>query len=233
VNAGLANLVYNGSGSDSITIHVSDSGGNLATQTVAVGTSGSSTSTTSTQTVQQIAASDASPVITVSNTIINATSGDHMIFIGGTGDTLTATGGAETVQAYQGGNSITTGAGNDTIRIGGSGNTINAGAGNNQISDSGSNNTIVLPGANQGNDNIYGWVITNGDKFDLRALLATTGWNGNSDTIGDFVQVAMSGNNAIISVDPSGVAGGATYIAATLNASGKMSLSTLLAHAIT
>ena len=233
VNAGLANLVYNGSGSDSITIHVSDSGGNLATQTVAVGTGGSSTSTTSTQTVQQIAASDASAVITVSNTIINATSGDHMIFIGGTDDTLTATGGTETVQAYQGGNSITTGAGNDTIRIGGSGNTINAGAGNNQISDSGSNNTIVLPGANQGNDNIDGWIMTNGDKFDLRALLATTGWNGNSGTIVDFVQVAMSGNNAIISVDPSGVAGNATYIVATLNASGKMDLSTLLAHAIT
>lgn len=255
VNAGLSNIKYNGSGGDSISIKVSDSVGNSATQTITVGSgitqtsttgSGSSTSTstttttttpttttTSTQPVTQIAATDSSPVITASNITINASSGDHMIFIGGTGDTLTATGGTETVMAYQGGNTITTGAGNDTIRIAGSGSTINAGAGNNLIADSGSNNTIVLPGANQGNDNIYGWVMQNGDKFDLRSLLATTSWNGSTATIGNFVQVNMSSNNAIIAVDPSGVAGGASYNVATLNTSGNLTLSTLLAHAIT
>ena len=246
VNAGLSNIRYNGGGGDSISINVSDSVGNSATQTVTVGsgitqtggtTGGGSTPTppppTSTQPVTQIAANDSSPVITASNVAINASSGDHMIFIGGTGDTLTATGGTETVQAYQGGNSITTGAGDDTIRIAGSGNTIDGGAGNNMIGDSGSNNTIVLPGAGQGNDNIYGWVMQNGDKFDMRALLATTSWDGNTATLGNFVQVNMSSNNAIITVDPSGVAGGASYNVAILNTTGNLSLSTLLAHAIT
>ena len=239
VNAGLANLTYNGSGSDTITIRASNSTGSQATQSVTVGGSGSSTITGPTPTPapsspdQQIAAGDADPVITVSNTTISATSGDHMIFIAGTGDTLTATGGTETVQAYQGGNTIITGAANDTIRIAGSGNTINAGAGNNQIDDSGSNNTIVLPGANQGNDNIFGWVTQNGDTFDLRALLATTGWNGNSSTIGDFVRVTIAGNNAVISANSTGVSGGASYNVATLNASGAINLAALLAHSVT
>src|ERR1019366_2684165 len=71
-----------------------------------------------------------------------------------------------------GGNTITTGAGNDTIRFGGPNNVVNAGGGNNVLVDSGSNNTIVLPGANQGYDDISGALMTNGDQFDLRALLA-------------------------------------------------------------
>ena len=235
VNAALSNLTYSGGTSDTITIHTTDSSGQQATQTVAIGGSSSTGGgTTSTGTPGQvIAATTTTAVITASNTTISATAGDHMIFISGTGDTLSATGGTETVQAYTGGNSITTGAGDDTIRVAGSGNTINAGSGNNLISDSGSGNTIVLPGGNLGSDNIYGWVMQNGDVFDLRPLLAATGWNGNAGTIGNYVQVSVSGNNAVVSVDPSGVAGGASYSVATLNASGNMNLSTLLAHSIT
>jgi serralysin len=237
VNAALSNLTYSGGTSDTITIHTTDSSGQQATQTVAIGSGSSTGGTASTPTTstpgQVISTTATTAVITVSNTTVSATAGDHMIFIDGTGDTLTATGGTESVQSYQGGNSITTGSGNDTIRVAGSGNTINAGSGSNMISDSGANNTIVLPGASQGNDNIYGWVMQNGDVFDLRPLLSTTGWNRNASTIGNYVQVSVSGNNAVISVDPSGVAGGASYSVATLNASGNMNLSTLLAHSIT
>lgn len=157
-----------------------------------------------------------------------------MIFIAGSGDTLNATGGTETVQAYSGGNTIITGAGNDTIRVAGSGNTIDAGGGNNQIADSGNGNTIVLPGAGQGNDDVFGWTLQNGDTFDLRSLLAQTGWNGDAAIIGNFVQVGMAGDSGVVSVDPSGAGGaGGSYAVATLHASGAMDLSTLLAHAIT
>jgi hypothetical protein len=239
VNAGLANLRYTGSGSDNISIQASDSAGNQATQTVAVdgGTAqGGAPTPTPTPTppsgAQQIASDDPTPVITASNSAFSASSGDHMIFIAGTGDTLTATGGTETVQAYQGGNTITTGAGDDMIRYAGSGNTIDAGGGNNHLEDSGNNNTIALPGAGQGNDDIYGWVTQNGDMFDLRPLLAQTGWNGDPGSIGNFVQVNMAADSAVISVDPTG-SGGSSYNVATLHASGAMNLSSLLAHAVT
>jgi hypothetical protein len=240
VNAGLANLSYTGDGSDTVSIQTTDSAGNQATQTITIGSgsgsSGSGTPTpapTQSGSGQQIAADDPTPVITASNTTVSASAGDHMIFIGGTGDTLTATGGTESVEAYQGGNAITTGAGDDTIRIAGSGNTIDAGAGNNHLEDSGSNNTIVLPGAGHGNDDIFGWVTQNGDTFDLRPLLAQTQWNGDRGSIGNYVQVNMGGDSAVITVDPSGTPGGGSYNVATLHASGAMDLSALLAHAIT
>ena len=87
-----------------------------------------------------------------SNVQIVASAGDHIIFIGGTGDVVRATGGTETIHAYRGQNTIVTGAGNDTIRYAGAGNVIDAGAGNNALMDSGGNNTIVLAAGGQGYD---------------------------------------------------------------------------------
>jgi hypothetical protein len=181
--------------------------------------------TTSTTGTIQIAGGDTAPLITSSATTINASAGDHMIFLQATGDTLTATGGTESVQAYQGGNTVTTGNGDDTVRFAGSGNTIDAGGGNNHLEDSGSNNTIILPGAGQGYDDIYGWVMQNGDSFDLRPALTQAGWNGDGSTIGNYLQVATSGNNAIVSIGGSAVA--------TLNDAPDANLGNFLAHAIT
>jgi hypothetical protein len=155
-----------------------------------------------------------------------------MIFISGTGDTLTATGGTETVQAYEGHNTITTGSGNDTIRFAGSGNVIDAGGGNNRLLDSGSNNTLVL-GSHGGYDDIYGYTLQNGDKFDLRSLLAQTSWKGDTASIGNFLHVTTSNNNGVLNVNSTGVAGGASHLVATFESSGVMNLATLLAHSIT
>jgi hypothetical protein len=57
---------------------------------------------------------------------------------------------------------LTATGGAETVQAYKGGNSITTGAGN-------------LPGANQGNDTIYGWVVQNADKFHLGALLATTG----------------------------------------------------------
>jgi serralysin len=179
-----------------------------------------------------IAPDDGNVVQLISNTQITASSGDHMIFVGGTGDTVSATGGTESIQAYQGGNTITTGSGDDSIRYAGSNNVIDAGAGSNVLADSGSNNTIVLPDASHGSDDIYGYTMDNGDTFDMRSMLAATSWNGDVSTLGDFVSVGASGTSASIQVDPTG-AGGAGYTAATLEGAGPVSLGTLLAHSIT
>ena len=228
INGELATLSYtagSATGSGSVTVDIWDQAGVEATKSVGVTISKPVATAT-------IAANNAAPVETVSNTVITASAGDHMIFISGTGDTLTATGGTETVQAYQGNNTITTGSGNDTIRFAGSNNVIDAGGGNNRLFDSGSNNTIVL-GSNGGYDDIYGWTMQNGDTFDMRHLLAQTAWKGDLGSIGNFLKVTTSGNNGVLSVDPTGTTGGASHIVATFEASGAMNLSTLLAHAIT
>jgi serralysin len=175
-----------------------------------------------------IARSDANPVVLASNATIIATAGNHMLFLGGTHDIVTLTGGTETVQAYQGFNTITTGTGNDTIRIGGSGNVIDAGSGSNRIEDSGSGNTLVMPG--KGRDDVYGYVIQNGDTIDFRAALKGTNWNGQQSTLGNYLHVAMNGNDAVITV--STAANGTRVGAMDLHDSGKLTLSTLLAHSV-
>ena len=174
-----------------------------------------------------LAPTDANPVVLDSNVTIVATAGNHMLFIGGTHDVATLTGGTETVQAYQGNNTITTGAGNDTIRIAGSGNVIDAGSGTNRIEDSGSGNTLVMPA--KGRDDVFGYVIQNGDTIDFRAALKATGWNGQATTLANFLHVKMSGNDAIITI--SATASGATVGTMDLHDSGILSLSGLLAHA--
>lgn len=233
INSELATLSFtagSAAGNGSVTVDVWDQGGVEATKSV--GVSITKPATTNPVTTISIAASDASPVETLSNAVITATAGNHMIFIGGTGDTLTATGGTETVQAYEGRNTITTGTGNDTIRFAGSGNVIDAGGGNNKLFDSGSTSTLVL-GSHGGYDDIYGNMLQNGDKFDLRSLLAQTSWRGDTASIGNFLQVSTSNNNGVLRVDPTGVAGGASHLVATFESSGAMNLATLLAHSIT
>ena len=171
---------------------------------------------------------DANPVVLDSNATIIATSGDHMLFVGGTYDIVSLTGGTETVQAYQGHNSITTGTGNDTIGIAGSGNVIDAGGGSNRIEDSGSANTLVMPG--KGRDDVYGYVLQQRDTIDFRSALKGTAWNGQQSTLGNFLHVGMNGNDAIITV--SATADGAAVGTMDLHDSGPLSMAGLLAQSL-
>jgi hypothetical protein len=136
---------------------------------------------------------------------------------------LQSSGSADTVAA-------TAASGGDTMQFAGSGNVIDAVAGA-SIEDDGTNNTIVLPAT--GEADIYGNTLANGDVFDLSALLAQTAWDGSASTLQDFLAVHTDGTNGQLTVNPSGVAGGDSYTAAVFEASGRMNLSTLLAHAIT
>ncbi len=151
-----------------------------------------------------------------------------MLFIGGTHDVAILTGGTEQVRAYQGYNTITTGTGGDTIYIAGTGNLVNAGAGTNTINDSGTGNTYVMPGAGGGLDQFYGYVVQNGDRFDFTTALKGTAWTGAAATVGQFLHVATSGNDAIVSISPT--ANGAATTIADFHDSGAMSMTTLLAH---
>jgi len=71
----------------------------------------------------------------------------------------------------------------------------------------------VLPGT--GYDDLYGYMLTNGARFDLRSLLAHTSWQGDLASIGNFIKVATSSNSGVLSVDPSGMSGGPSHLVAT------------------
>ncbi|HTW73242.1 MAG TPA: type I secretion C-terminal target domain-containing protein [Acetobacteraceae bacterium] len=236
INADLASMTYTApaaGGSDAITVDVWNQAGVDVTETIAVSGTGSSGSseTTPPSNAVTIAANDANPVEIVNNTAITATAGDHMLFIGGTGNTATLSGGTDTVQAFQGNNSIATTGGNDTIQISGSGNVVNASGGNVTIDDGGTGNTIVMPAAGNGNDDIFGYLLQNGDTLDLRAALASTTWNGSENTLGNYLSISSSNDNATISLSPTGTGPGSAI--ATLQGSGPVTLATLLQHAIT
>ena len=87
-----------------------------------------------------------------------------------------------------------------------------------------------MPGAGTGMDNIYGYMMTNGDKFDFRPALKGTAWNGTAATVNQFLRVAQSGNDAIISISPA--ANGAGSMVADLHSTGGISMTTLLAHSL-
>ncbi len=240
LNADLASLTYTAAGTpgtDTLTVDVWNQAGVESKQTIQItaGAAGNAAPAIAASANPDVVvpATQASFSTSVSNQTVGASAGDHMIFIGGTGDTLTATGGTETVSALQGSNMLTTGAGDNSISFGGTGNVVDAGAGTNTLTDEGSNNTIVLPGAGQGTDVINGPVLQNGDQFDMRALLAGTSWTGDMSTIGSFVNTSTDANNdGIISVNATGAAGGSSTAVATLVGSGPVSLTTLLSHAV-
>ena len=75
---------------------------------------------------------------------------------------------------------------------------------------------FVLPPASQGFDTITGFTEPNGDLLDLRAALASTGWNGKSATLGNYLKVTDSGGNTNIAIAAGGVGAG-TPIASLSN----------------
>lgn len=224
-------------GNDSSSTDTSSSGSTGQSSTTASDTSGNSgntTSASSTSTSQQsvVNLTDSNSSVTDDNVAVNGT-GSYSLDLEGNGDTVNLSGGAEQVSVYGSNNNVTTGDGNDTISIFSTGNTINAGAGNNSITDSGSDNTLVLPAAGSGYDDIFGNVLQNGDLLDFRPMLAGTNWNGDTSTLGQYVQVSTSSNgqDAIISVSQS--ANGSGTAVATLHGAGSLSLAALEANALT
>jgi len=233
INADLATLTYRAgttTGSGQISLEVYDQLGLFSGATLPVSITGASPP--SGQTITGTSGDD-NIVATVNNTTINSGAGNDSIFLSGTGDVVTTGNGANTVMGFAGGNTITTGSGNDVIRIAGTGSVVNAGLGSNTIADSGNGNTFVLP-TTGGTDNIFGYVLQGSDLFDLRPLLAATTWNGSQATLANYLKTTTSpdGANAMLVVTPGGGTTG-SYIAATFNGSGVVSLPTLLSHSLT
>jgi hypothetical protein len=174
--------------------------------------------------------------ITVSGSYsrVVATGGTNTYTVKGIHDVITGGSGKDVITSTAGYNTLNSGAGADTITFSGSHNVVYAGAGD-TLTDSGSYNRIVFGAPTGTPTQIKGLVLKNGDVLDLRTTLAGTKWTGSSTTLSKFLKVglASNGTDAVISIDPTGVAGAATYQLAVLHNSGSVSLSTLLAHSLT
>lgn len=77
---------------------------------------------------------------------------------------------------------------------------------------------------------MYGYVLRNGDKLDFSAALKGTAWDGNQADLSQYVHVAMSGNDAQISI--SDTAGSAGSLVATLHSSGYQNLTSIAQHSV-
>ena len=240
INAALATLSYTAggsAGSDSISVDVWDQAGQEGTQPIAVTIGGGSTGGTTTgsggdSTPPPNTGTDQTIVSSLNNATINAGSGNNTIFAGGSGDTITTGDGNNLIQAFAGGAHITTGSGNDTIRIAGTGSVVNAGGGANRIEDSGSGNTFVLPDAGSGSDDIYGYVLSTGDLFDLRGALQAAGWNGAQSSLGNYLHTASANGGADTNILVAAGGTGSGSVVGTVHGNGAVGLSDFLPHAV-
>jgi Ca2+-binding RTX toxin-like protein len=163
---------------------------------------------------------------------ITATAGTNTMYTNGTRNVLTGGTGVEKIQAFAGGNTLKGGGGNDTIYFGGSGNVVYTGDDNDVLNSSGTNSRIVFGKAGEGVTDIYGYVLKNGDTLDLRTTLENTSWNGDTTKLANFIKISTVSNDAVISINTTGVAGATTHKLAVLHDAGTVSLSTLLAHSL-
>lgn len=169
---------------------------------------------------------------TASGTTFNATSSTATMLIYGTGDTINAGPATQLIQAFSGGNTINGSTGNATISIANSGNTINVGSGTTRINDSGINDVIGFSNIGGGMTDVYGYIFENGAKLNLKPLMAKTAWDGNSATLGNFLQVRVAGDTATITVRPSGLTGGVSQDFVALHGESWLTLATLVPNAI-
>jgi Ca2+-binding RTX toxin-like protein len=167
-----------------------------------------------------------------SNGSIVAQAGTNTLYTNGSNNTLTGGKGDDKIQAFGGNNTLTGGAGNDTFQFSGSNNVVYLGSGADTVRDSGVNNRLVFGKAGEGTVDIYGYVLTNGDTLDLRNTLAATTWTKDPETLANYLKISMSGNNGVLSIDADGLGAGAAVKLATLQSSGNVTMSTLLAHSM-
>jgi Ca2+-binding RTX toxin-like protein len=167
-----------------------------------------------------------------SNGSITAQAGTNTLYTNGSNNALTGGKGNDVIQAFGSNNVLNGGAGSDTFQFAGSNNIIYTGNGADTIRDSGINNRIVFGKAGEGTTDIYGYVLTNNDVLDLRNTLAATTWTKDPATLANYLKITMSGNSAVLSVDADGLGAGVATKLATLQNSGNVSMSTLLAHSL-
>lgn len=100
------------------------------------------------------------------------------------------------------------------------------------VETSGGNNTLVIPPAHDGELITGSEVLSNGDKFDLRHVLANAGWDGKVGDIGNYLRAFETSSGATDLLVRADHAGGAASVVAAI-AGTNTNLATIVAHSIT
>ena len=127
--------------------------------------------------------------------------------------------------------SVNATAGSHLVFISGSNDTVNLSGGADTITDTGSNNTYVIPRAGNGADIFVNDVLSNGDKFDLRAALNATTWDGTAGTLTNYLAVTDTPQGALLTITPT--LGGTASIVAVFDGATTATLSSMLPYLLT
>ena len=96
-------------------------------------------------------------------------------------------------------------------------NVLDAGPGTNFLNGLQPGDIFRLNAAGQGLDTISGFTLTNGDKIDVGRALSGLNVASDLSNVGNFLTATVSGTDTILSVNPTGAAGGASAIARLMN----------------
>ena len=130
-------------------------------------------------------------------------------------DDLVVSGGQNHVIVGNGRNNYIVGSNaNDTIHGGGGDVVIKVGTGGNLLTGGGQYDVFDFPSLSD-HDNTITDFQPGHDVIDLRSMFSTSGWSTSAPT--NYVQLSQQGANAIMSINPSGIAGGSSHTLVTLN----------------
>jgi VCBS repeat-containing protein len=134
--------------------------------------------------------------------LVGGTGNDHLV--GGAGiDNLSGGDGTDILEGGTGNDILSGGAGSDYLSGGDGNDTLAGGAGHDILVGGAGADTFVFSDKGSANaDIILDYSHADGDKIDLNALLSGKGVT--STNLGQFVKVEQSGNDIIVSVDPTG-----------------------------
>jgi Ca2+-binding RTX toxin-like protein len=154
--------------------------------------------------VSTIVAGNGNNQITVGgsyNTIVAGDGHNHVVGVMVDHTSISAGNGGDVISLTGAGyNVVKTGAGNDVISLSGMGNWVDAGAATtfNAIYGGLGDDTFVLPTPGSGFDEIFNFDLRNGDRLDLRNVLAAKDLSGGPHELGKYLSTEIVGNDTLL-----------------------------------
>ncbi|WP_300258260.1 type I secretion C-terminal target domain-containing protein [Bradyrhizobium sp.] len=135
------------------------------------------------------------------NTLVAGDGADHVLGLNVDHTTIALGDGGCTVSLTGAGcNVVTTGSGDDLICLSGFDNWVNAGGATtfNTIFGGAGQDTFAFAPAGSGMDKIFDFSLCNGDRLDLRDVLAATHWDGSFRDLGHVLSTETVGGNTLL-----------------------------------
>jgi Ca2+-binding RTX toxin-like protein len=145
-----------------------------------------------------VSGSQGSSTLTVGN-------GRNTIGMGGWNNTITTGSGQNSITAGDGNETVDTTSGSDVVKLSGWNNLVIGGIGADVISGGASNVYRVNGTGSVGGMDITDFGTANNDLLDVSKILASSGWNGSSATLGGFLNVSETGSGStLVGIDVTG-----------------------------